>query len=95
VRNIMTPRERLVTVHEGATRRGRQGADPQAPLERVLVVNDAFELRGLITVKDIIKTTEHPNASKDARAACASAPPSASARAPKSAPNCSPKPAST
>jgi IMP dehydrogenase len=35
-------------------------------LERVLVVNDAFELRGLITVKDIIKTTEHPEASKDA-----------------------------
>ncbi|MDS4015669.1 MAG: IMP dehydrogenase, partial [Candidatus Accumulibacter sp.] len=66
VRNIMTPRERLVTVHEGATVEEGKALIHKHRLERVLVVNDAFELRGLITVKDIIKTTEHPEASKDA-----------------------------
>ena len=66
VRNIMTPRERLVTVKEGATIEEGKALIHQHRLERVLVVNDAFELRGLITVKDIIKTTEHPLASKDA-----------------------------
>ena len=49
-------------------------------LERVLVVNDAFELRGLITVKDITKQTELPNAARTRTASCASAPRSASAR---------------
>ncbi len=66
VRNIMTPRERLVTVKEGATIEEGKALIHQHRLERVPVVNDAFELRGLITVKDIIKTTEHPLASKDA-----------------------------
>ena len=66
VSNIMTPRERLVTVHEGATVEEGKALIHKHRLERVLVVNDAFELRGLITVKDIIKTTEHPDASKDA-----------------------------
>jgi len=66
VRNIMTPRERLVTVREGATVEEGKALIHKHRLERVLVVNDAFELRGLITVKDIIKTTEHPLASKDA-----------------------------
>ncbi len=65
VRNIMTPRDRLVTVHEGATVEEGKALIHKHRLERVLVVNDAFELRGLITVKDIIKTTEHPDASKD------------------------------
>jgi IMP dehydrogenase len=65
VRNIMTPRDRLVTVHEGATVEEGKALIHKHRLERVLVVNDAFELRGLITVKDIIKTTEHPEASKD------------------------------
>jgi len=65
VRNIMTPRERLVTVREGATVEEGKALIHKHRLERVLVVNDAFELRGLITVKDIIKTTEHPNACKD------------------------------
>ena len=63
--NIMTPRERLVTVKEGATVEEGKALIRKHRLERVLVVNDAFELRGLITVKDIIKTTEHPLASKD------------------------------
>ncbi len=65
VSNIMTPRERLVTVKEGATVEEGKELIRKHRLERVLVVNDAFELRGLITVKDIIKTTEHPLASKD------------------------------
>ena len=65
VRNIMTPAERLVTVKEGATVEEGKSLIHKHRLERVLVVNDAFELRGLITVKDIIKTTEHPYACKD------------------------------
>lgn len=63
--NIMTPRERLVTVKEGATVEEGKALIRKHRLERVLVVNENFELRGLITVKDIIKTTEHPLASKD------------------------------
>ncbi|WP_153110111.1 IMP dehydrogenase [Propionivibrio limicola] len=66
VRSIMTPRDRLVTVREGATVEEGKALIHKHRLERVLVVNDAFELRGLITVKDIIKTTEHPLACKDA-----------------------------
>jgi IMP dehydrogenase len=65
VRNIMTPKERLVTVREGATVDEGKALIHKHRLERVLVVNEAFELRGLITVKDIIKTTEHPDACKD------------------------------
>jgi IMP dehydrogenase len=65
VRNIMTPRERLVTVREGATVEEGKALIHKHRLERVLVVNEAFELRGLITVKDIVKTTEHPDACKD------------------------------
>ena len=65
VSNIMTPRERLVTVKEGASREEAMAAMHKHRLERVLVVNDAFELRGLVTVKDIQKSTEHPNACKD------------------------------
>ena len=65
VSSIMTPRERLVTVREGATLEEAKTLMHLHKLERVLVVNDAFELRGLMTVKDILKRTEHPNASKD------------------------------
>lgn len=65
IRNVMTPRERLVTVREGATREEAQELMHKHRLERVLVVNDAFELRGLMTVKDINKNRAYPNASKD------------------------------
>ena len=65
VRNIMTPRSRLVTVREGATREDAMALMHKHRLERVLVVNKNFELRGLITVKDIQKSTEHPSACKD------------------------------
>ncbi|WMW78935.1 IMP dehydrogenase [Undibacterium cyanobacteriorum] len=65
VRAKMTPREKLVFVKEGADLAEAKRLMNKHRLERVLVVNDAFELRGLITVKDIQKATEHPNASKD------------------------------
>jgi len=65
VRNIMTPRERLVTVKEGASSEEARKLLHQHRLERVLVINDDFELRGLITVKDMLKSSEHPNACKD------------------------------
>ena len=65
VRNIMTPKERLITVREGASPEDAQKLMHKHRLERVLVVNDAFELRGLMTVKDILKADTHPEASKD------------------------------
>jgi IMP dehydrogenase len=65
VKAIMTPRKRLVTVKEGASVEDAKDLLRKHRLERVLVVDDEFNLRGLITVKDILKSTEHPNASKD------------------------------
>lgn len=65
VKAIMTPRERLVTVKEGASSEEAMSLLHEHRLERVLVVNDKFELRGLITVKDMLKSSEHPNACKD------------------------------
>ncbi len=63
--SIMTKGDRLVTVPEGTELERAKALMHQHRLERVLVVNDAMELRGLITVKDILKSTEHPLASKD------------------------------
>jgi IMP dehydrogenase len=65
VREVMTPRERLVVVREGASLEEAKTLLHRHRLERVLVVDDEFELCGLITVKDITKATEHPNAAKD------------------------------
>ena len=65
VREIMTPRERLITVHEGTTPAEAKALLNKHKLERLLVVNDAFELKGLITVKDINKQTNFPNAARD------------------------------
>jgi len=65
VREKMTPREKLIYVKEGAALEEAKRLMNRNRLERVLVVNDAFELRGLITVKDIQKATAHPFASKD------------------------------
>ncbi|WP_348698459.1 IMP dehydrogenase [Duganella fentianensis] len=70
VRAKMTPRDKLVYVMEGAEGADRDEAKRlmnKHRLERVLVVNEAFELRGLITVKDIQKSTSHPMASKDSQ----------------------------
>jgi IMP dehydrogenase len=67
IRNIMTPRERLVTVNEGDPREKALELMHKHRLERVLVVDRNYELRGLITVKDILKSSEHPHASKDSQ----------------------------
>ena len=67
VKEIMTPRDRLISVREGATLAEGKALMHRHRLERVLVVNDAFELRGLMTVKDITKQTSFPNAARDAQ----------------------------
>ena len=67
VREVMTPRERLVTVHEGASLEEAKELMHQHRLERVLVVTEDFHLAGLMTVKDITKATDHPFAAKDAK----------------------------
>jgi len=64
VKTIMTPKERLVTVEEGASLDKVQTLLHQHRIEKVLVVNDSFQLRGMITVKDIQKSSEHPSACK-------------------------------
>ncbi|TAJ51814.1 MAG: IMP dehydrogenase [Nevskiaceae bacterium] len=61
----MTPKERLVTVREGASKEEVIAKLHAHRIEKVLVINDAFQLRGLITVKDMQKSTDFPNASKD------------------------------
>lgn len=65
LRDVMTPQERLVTMKEGATLEEAQALMHKHRLERVLIVNENFQLRGLATVKDIVKNTEHPYACKD------------------------------
>ncbi len=65
VSTIMTPKERLVTVREGAGRDEVVALLHKHRIEKILVVNDKFQLRGMITVKDIQKAKEKPNACKD------------------------------
>jgi len=65
VRNIMTGKDRLVTVREGASQEEVLNLLHKHRIEKILVVNDAFELRGLITVKDIQKAQDNPNSAKD------------------------------
>jgi IMP dehydrogenase len=65
VSEIMTPRERLITVPEGTTPEQAKHLLNKHKLERLLVINDAFELKGLITVKDITKQLNFPNAARD------------------------------
>jgi IMP dehydrogenase len=67
VSEIMTPQPRLVTVKEGAPRSEVIDLLHQHRIEKVLVIDDHFQLRGMITVKDIQKSTEHPLACKDER----------------------------
>ncbi|MCW8831146.1 MAG: IMP dehydrogenase [Gammaproteobacteria bacterium] len=62
---VMTPKEKLVTVKEGAPKEEVLALLHKHRIERVLVVNDDFKLRGMITVKDIQKSTDYPNACKD------------------------------
>lgn len=64
---IMTPKEKLVTVKEGASKEEILELLHKHRIERVLVVDDNFKLRGMITVKDIQKSSDYPNACKDAQ----------------------------
>ncbi|KZY49852.1 IMP dehydrogenase, partial [Oleiphilus sp. HI0050] len=65
VSSIMTPKDKLVTVKEGATSDEIRELLHKHRIEKVLVVNDSFELTGLVTVKDIQKSQDYPNACKD------------------------------
>jgi IMP dehydrogenase len=67
VSQAMTPKERLVTVQEDADREEVMRLLHQHRIEKVLVVNDRFQLRGMITVKDIQKATDKPHACKDSQ----------------------------
>ncbi len=69
VRHIMTHRDKLVTVREGASQDEVLQLLHEHRIEKVLVVNDAFQLRGLITVKDIQKARDNPHSAKDANKA--------------------------
>jgi len=62
---IMTPKERLITVKEGADRDEVMSKLRANRIEKILLVNDAFQLRGMITVKDIQKAKDYPNACRD------------------------------
>ncbi|MGH8764291.1 MAG: IMP dehydrogenase, partial [Burkholderiales bacterium] len=65
VGKVMTPQKRLIHVSVGASRNEAMQLMHKHRLERVLVVDGSWHLKGLVTVKDILKETEHPNASKD------------------------------
>jgi IMP dehydrogenase len=65
VSKVMTPKERLITVNENADRKEAIALLHKHRIEKVLVVNDAFHLRGMITVKDIQKAKDYPHACKD------------------------------
>ena len=67
VKNVMTPRERLVTVNEKASKEEVMRLLHQYRLERLLVIDAKDQLKGLITVKDIQKSSDHPYASKDSK----------------------------
>jgi len=65
VSSIMTPKDKLVTVKEGASSEEVLSLLQQHRIEKILVVNDAFQLRGMITVRDMQKSDDFPNACKD------------------------------
>src|SRR6478672_1958548 len=65
VKSIMTPQRRLITVRERASREEAKELMHRHRLERVLVIDEEFHLKGLVTVKDITKESEHPHAAKD------------------------------
>jgi IMP dehydrogenase len=66
---VMTPKERLVTVREGSPKEEVLLLLHKHRIEKVLVVGDDFQLKGMITVKDFQKATEFPRACKDERGA--------------------------
>ena len=65
ISEVMTPKEKLVTVNEGASQEEIRSLLHKHRIEKLLVVNDAFHLKGLITVKDIQKAKDNPYACKD------------------------------
>jgi IMP dehydrogenase len=65
VSTIMTPKERLVTVQEGASKESVKELLHKHKIEKILVVNKKFQLKGMITVKDMQKSKDFPNACKD------------------------------
>ncbi len=65
VSKAMTPKEKLITVREGASKQEAIRLLHQHRIEKILVVNDRFQLRGMITVKDIQKSKDYPQACKD------------------------------
>ncbi|PJA03726.1 MAG: IMP dehydrogenase [Gammaproteobacteria bacterium CG_4_10_14_0_2_um_filter_38_22] len=65
VSNVMTPKERLITVKEGVSRDAVMALFRQHRVEKILIVNDRFELRGMYTVKDILKSQSKPLATKN------------------------------
>ena len=65
IKSIMTPQRKLITVRDGASRDEAMQLMHKHRLERVLVVDEEFRLKGLVTVKDILKESENPNACKD------------------------------
>ncbi|MBS9780283.1 MAG: IMP dehydrogenase [Moraxellaceae bacterium] len=67
ISNIMTPKEKLVTVKEGETTENIKHLLHEHRIEKVIVVDDDFQLRGLITVNDFTKAENNPNACKDSR----------------------------
>lgn len=67
VSDIMTPQERLITVKEGESHGRVKKLLHENRIEKLIVVDDDFHLKGLITVKDIQKSTDYPNACKDER----------------------------
>lgn len=69
VSSVMTPKDRLVTVREGAAKDEVLSLLHKHRIEKVLVVGDAFQLRGMITAKDFQKATDYPTACKDSRGA--------------------------
>ena len=65
VSTIMTPKERLVTVQEGASKERVKKLFHENRIEKILVINTKFQLKGMITVKDMQKSKDFPNACKD------------------------------
>ncbi|MES9964645.1 MAG: IMP dehydrogenase [Candidatus Sedimenticola sp. 20ELBAFRAG] len=67
VSSVMTPKDRLITAKEGASRTEVLGKLRENRIEKLLVVNDDFQLRGMITVKDIQKAKDYPSACRDSQ----------------------------
>ena len=65
VANLMTPKQKLVTVKEGTTKEEAIALLHKHRIEKVLIINDEFQLRGMITVKDILRAKQKPNACRD------------------------------